>query len=80
MEQRRSRRQLLRRAASAILGAIVLGSGVRAAEATTGETCFWRREQPVCDNGQAVEYWCYVCCAGASCEVVYCEWWVVGRC
>ncbi len=80
MEQRRSRRQLLRRAAGAILGAIVLGSRGQAAEATTLETCFWRREQAVCDNGQAVEYWCYFCCVGFSCEVVYCEWRVVGRC
>ena len=80
VEQRRSRRQLLRRTAGAILGAILVGSRGRAAQATTQETCFWRREQAVCTNGQAVEYWCYFCCAGPSCEVVYCEWRVVGRC
>ena len=44
------------------------------------EVCFWRREQQVCSGGRLEEYWCYYCCVGSGCEVLGCEWRVVGTC
>ena len=80
MEQRRSRRRVLRQAAGAILGAALLLRGHRAAGAPALEVCFWRREHWVCDNGRARELWCYHCCVGTSCVTEWCEWRVVGSC
>ncbi len=79
-EQRRGRRHFLRRAVGATLGAALLGWRGQAVSATSQEVCFWRREQAVCISGEAREYWCYHCCTDQSCEVVYCEWRVVGSC
>lgn len=80
MEPQHTRRQILQHATGAVLGAVLLTRQSGAADAAPTDTCFWRREQAVCDNGEAWEYWCYYCCVGQSCEVLECEWRVVGTC
>ena len=79
MERMVGRREVL----AAIMGAIVAGAPARARAGEVGvqETCGWYRAQgPVCRSGVLKEYWCERCCDPYGCQVIRCEWRVVGTC
>ena len=82
LSRRVSRRRILRAAsgAAAALAAAVTGGTSAAKGPAPTEVCFWRKVNSVCDNGQLMERWCYVCCAGIDCETFFCEWRPAGSC
>ena len=79
MEQRYTRRELLRRlVGGGVAGVVVLGIKPKGAVA---EHCYWRKVYgPSCNGGQKLEQWSYTCCAGTTCWVEWYEWRVVGSC
>ncbi|HVX29489.1 MAG TPA: hypothetical protein VHA53_03335 [Nitrolancea sp.] len=45
------------------------------------DTYFWEKVAgPVCRGGQLHETWCYVECAGGTCQPLWCEDRIVGSC
>ena len=45
------------------------------------DTYYWEKVSgPTCINGQLHETWCYVECAGGTCQTLWCEDRIVGSC
>jgi hypothetical protein len=81
MEQRMSRRLMLRLAGRLAVGLGVAGAFGIQSKPAKAETCHWKKVYgPVCNGGQYIEQWCYRCCAGTSCWTEWCQWQVVGSC
>lgn len=73
------RRRLLATAAGATIAAL-FAKGPLQAEASL-DYCYWKSmDDPICQDGQLIEYQCHVCCYGLECETEWCEWRVVGEC
>jgi len=87
MPGRIDRRRLAAWAAGALAAGRARAVGAQEPAATAEppvtplEQCSWRRNQgPLCRGGSLKENWCERCCDPTGCQVVRCEWRVVGTC
>jgi hypothetical protein len=78
------RRVLLRNIAKGVTASLLGLAGARKAQqsdkAAALEVCYWKYQYSVCDSGQLLERWCFICCAGIDCEIFVCEWRPGGSC
>ncbi len=82
MMGRMSRRRVMGLLFGGVVGQLVISGEDAAAQHTPLDTYFWEKvDGPFCSaDGFLYETWCYMECAGGTCQALWCEKRQVGTC